>query len=94
MWNIKLSTTRTDYSQQTDKILPEKKKSRPLERSRLDWRVSQLATVAAAGLRSFAGLGSADLTAVGTLAWLAFDTTIFVWASHTAGAAMREDLSG
>ena len=52
------------------------------------------ATVALAGLRSFAGFRSADLSAVGTFAGFSFDAAIFVRIPDTAGAAMCKDLTG
>jgi hypothetical protein len=56
----------------------------------------KLAAVAFAAGRRLAGFRTADLAAIGALAGLAFDTTVFVdvRASDTTGAAMREDLTG
>jgi hypothetical protein len=58
-------------------------------------KISLLATVAFAVRRSLASFRTADLAAVGALAGLSFDATVFVdmRASDTAGAAMREDLA-
>ena len=53
-----------------------------------------LAAVVLASRRGLAGFRPASLTAIGTLAGLTFDATVFVRASDTAGAAMREDLTG
>ena len=55
-----------------------------------------LAAVAFAAGRRLARFRAADFTAIGALAGLSFDATVFVdvRASDTAGAAMREDLTG
>ena len=53
-----------------------------------------LAAVVLASRRGLTGFRPADLTAIGALAGLTLDATVFVRASDTAGAAMREDLTG
>lgn len=53
-----------------------------------------LAAVVLASRRGLTGFRPADLTAIGALAGLTLDATVFVRASDTTGAAVRKDLTG
>jgi len=59
-------------------------------------KISLLATVAFTVGRSLASFRTTDLAAIGALAGLTFDATVFVdvRAADPAGAAVREDLTG